>query len=56
MKYKISMDNGSFVEIEMDAPINVNALDSVSWATVKSPTKAYYLNIAHITIIEEVKE
>jgi len=51
-RYKISLDNDKFVELNKDEPIDVDGLSNERWAVIKSPSAAYYLNIAHITMIE----
>lgn len=51
--YKISLNNGKFIEIDRDERIDVEALSNERWAVIKSEKEAYYLNIAQITIIEE---
>jgi hypothetical protein len=47
------MNNGSFIEIDRDERVDVDALSNERWAVIKSEKEAYYLNIAQITIIEE---
>ena len=52
-RYKISLDNNKFIELTIDEPIDVDSLSNERWASIKPPTKSYYLNIAHIIMIEE---
>ena len=51
--YKISMNNRSFIEIDRDERIDVDALSKERWVVIRSEKEVYYLNIAQITIIEE---
>lgn len=51
--YKISFDDGRFIKLDRNEPIDVDALNKERWAVMKSPTEVYYLNITHITMIQE---